>query len=117
MGYASKFNKGKANFTYKTPDGLGYANLGELFKANGGQKVYTVHALYINTKGKYGDQPIVVTDEAQVNLPEHLLDVVKEMRADEEAVNLINDGKIGFTIYEYNNSFGNNYAVNWVDIE
>ena len=117
MGYANKFNKGNANFTYKTPEGLGYATLEELINANGQDKVYTVHALYINTKGKFGKQGVAITDEAQVNLPSHLVDVINEMRADAEAVDLINKGKIGFKIYTYNNSYGENYSVDWVDID
>lgn len=115
MGYASKFNKG-ARFTYTTPEGLGYATLSDLVKAHGLDKVYTVHALYINTKGKFGDQPLIVTDEAQVNAPSHLLDTVKDIRSDSEAVAQINANKFGFKIYEYEGKNGNGYSVEWVDI-
>lgn len=114
--FANKFNNG-VKFDYQTPDGLGYASLKDLYDTNGDSKVYTVHALYINTKGKYGEQPLAVTDEAQVNMPSHLVGVVKDIRADEEAVNAINAGKFGFTIYPYEGKNGNGYSVNWCDID
>lgn len=115
MGFASKFNK-SVKFNYETPEGLAYASLKELYEANGADKVYTVHALYINTKGKYGDAPLAITDDAQVNLPSHLTEVANEIRQDAEAVAQINNGKFGFKIYPYSGKNGNGYSVEWVDI-
>ncbi len=71
--------------------------------------------MYINTKSRYGDAPVVVTDECVVNLPSFLLDTVKEMIADDELTTAINSGMFGFKIYEYEGNNGYGLSVNWLD--
>ena len=117
MGVASKYNK-ERKFTYNVPQGLVYTNLEQLMKRDGAGAVYMVHALYINTKGHYGDSPVAATDTAMVNLPSHMLGTVKDMLEDDEVIQAVNDGKFGFTIYEYTtqNCKSACYSAKWVDI-
>lgn len=58
-------------------------------------------------------------EDFQVNLPRHLVPVIKEIRSDEKLVSDINAGLVGFKIYEYISKKFNvkAYSIRWVDIE
>lgn len=73
---------------------------------------YTILAVFINTKGKLGDQGIFITDEFQVNLPMHLTDLARDLRQDEEVIEAINNRELAFEIYQYTNDFGKAYSIN-----
>ena len=75
---------------------------------------YTILAVFINTKGKFGDQGIFITNDYQVNLPPHLLDLSQELRKDEEVIVAINNRELAFEIYEYNGKNGKGYSINLV---
>src|SRR5690606_7774567 len=79
----TRFNKSIAYFTYDREKTRPYTNLETLDKENGKDKVYKVLGLYIN-EGKFGEQGSAVLDDVQVNLPKHLVPVIKEIRSDEE---------------------------------
>ena len=113
MGILDKYNK-KPLFKYDNEKERNYINLQGLVNQFGINQVYTVHALFINTKSRFGDAPIIVTDEFMVNAPHHLLDVVQNMMNDTELINLINDRKVGFTIYGYQGRNGKGFSVEWV---
>ena len=114
MFKASSLNNGKATrFTYQIPDGTPFKKLKELDE----DTVYTVRSLYINTKSKFGHEPVAVTDTAVVNLPGHTLEAVKTMMDDPEAVEAINAGRVGFKKYEFDSKNGHGYGVEWVDTE
>ena len=75
---------------------------------------YTILAVFINTKGKFGDQGLFVTDDFQVNLPPHLLDLAHDLRQDQEIIDAINNRELAFEIYEYNGKNGVGYSLNLV---
>lgn len=75
---------------------------------------YTILAVFINTKGKFGDQGIFVTKDFQVNLPPHLLDLSQDLRQDEEVIEAINNRELAFEIYQYNGKNGKGYSINLV---
>lgn len=110
---AEKYNTKKI-FDIDTED-FDYKSLEELYVDE--DTVYPVCGLYINTKGNFGDEPILATDEYYVNLPHHMADMVKEIIADEDAVYSINAGYVGFTIYKYYQKKYNKecYNIRWVD--
>lgn len=99
MSFASRFNKGK-KFDFETTS-LEFKSLADLYNANGEEKIYTLKALYINTKSKYGDAPVFATPEFLVNGPQHLVETVNEILHDADAINDINNNKVGFSIYPY----------------
>ena len=115
MSFASKYQKHKFNVN---TSGFEYHSLSELFKANGPEAKYTIRGLYVNTTGKYGEQPLAATESFFVNLPGHLLPVVKDMINDSETVDEINGGHAGFVIYAYTgkNGVDEYYSVNWIDV-
>ena len=98
--FAGTFNKYVNKFTIDT-EGFEYYNLKDLYENNGADEVYPLFGFYINKKGNYGDAPVAYTDEYYVNLPPHLLEVVKDIMGNPEAVAAINNGEVEFTIYQY----------------
>ena len=115
----TRFNKNFVHFTFKAGEDFKYYSLKELYEKYGKDAVYRVNALYINDTGYYGKTPLVVGDEYYINLPSHLVDTVEEIRADEDLVNDINNGKVGFKIYEYYVKKYNKkaYSVNWIELD
>lgn len=116
MGFASKFNRNR-KFNADTT-GFQYASMADLFNQNGAGNVYPLTAIYINSKSKFGDAPVFATDSCFVNGPAYMLDTVREILADDEAIEAINGGKVGFTIYPYvNDRFKREcFGINFVDI-
>lgn len=106
-----KYNKGN-RFEFQTPDHFEYISLRELYQLQG-KAQHKLNALYINTKSRYGDMGIAVTDTHLVNLPKHLTDTVKDMMNDSEFVKATNNHLIGFTVYQYEGTNGLGYSVNW----
>ena len=116
----TRFNKNSNNpyFIYDREKSRPYTNLETLYKKYGKDKVYKVLGLYVN-EGKFGEQGTAVLDDVQVNLPKHLVPVIKEIRADEQLVLDINAGKVGFKIYPYISKKYNvkAYSIRWVELE
>jgi hypothetical protein len=50
-----------------------------------------------------------------VNLPQFTGDTVREILADADAVQAIKDGKVGYTIYEYESHAKKCYGITFVD--
>ena len=101
-------------FEFEAPDHFEYKTLRDL--AEQGKINHYVRSLFINHKSRYGDSPVAVTNECYVNLPNHLLETVRNLMADNEVVNAINKGALGFTIREYTNQWGKNYTVEFIHI-
>lgn len=115
--FASRFNKSR-KFDIDTTN-FQYASLCDLFNQNGAEFVYPVRAIYINTKGKYADAPVIATDDCFVNCPSHMTETAREILADDEAIADINAGKVGFQIYGYTASKYHKdcFGVEFVDVE
>lgn len=117
MSFANKHNTAVKLFDYQPSDNLEYVNLKELHAINP-DAVHPVRALYINTKGRYGDSPVIATGSELVNAPQHMLAVVKDVLADAESVGLINRGLVGFKTYTYESQHhGQQIGMHWVDIK
>jgi len=92
----------KFNFSKYNRAGQEYRTLEGLFEENP-DLIHTVRSIYINTKSKFGDAPVVVSDGYNINLPKHMAATVVEMLQDPEAMTLIRAGKVGIKIYPYEN--------------
>lgn len=101
---AFNFNElNKSSFTINTKD-FDYKSLADLFNDNGKDAVYTVRALYINDKGKYGDSAVCATDRDGgyfINLPRHIIDTVKVILANKQAIDAINNSECCLKIRPY----------------
>lgn len=74
---------------------------------------YTIEALFINTKGKFGNQGVIYTSDAIVNLPNHLTNLIEDMRKDNEVTDAINARQLAFEVYEYTSEQGRQgYSIN-----
>lgn len=106
-----KFNINSDNFTYES--------LKDLYNNNGKDHVYPLTAIYINRKTKFEPAPVFATDKFFVNIPSHMLDVCEQILSNENAIEAINNGEVGFSIYPYkNNRFNKDcFGVNFVDVE
>ena len=79
---------------------------------------HKVLGFFTNSKGKFGTEPVAIIDGFLVNLPRHLLDTINQMLDDNEVIEYIKDGHVGFTIYEYHsNTYDKDaYSVTWLDL-
>ena len=112
-----KYNKGR-KFNFVTPSNFTFKSIADLFNNNGGDYIYHVNAFFFS-RGKYGESACVVTDNEIIALPKHKLDDVHEMYCDDEIINLVNEGHMGFKIYPYNPKGREEvcYSVTWCDFE
>lgn len=115
--FASKLNK--PTFNVDTTD-FNYIKLADLYnsKENGGKDViHTIDGVFIN-ESQYGDNPVIISKEhkALINLPKHTAGSIKLILADPNLVQVIKDGKAGFTIYTYESHNRECYSINYVDL-
>lgn len=115
--FSSKFNK--TTFGIDTTD-FKYTKLADIFKSKseGGKDViHKINGLYVH-KSPLGDSPVVIDEENKrlVNLPSHTAETIREILADDEAVQTIKDGKVGYTIYDYESHGKKCYSISFVDL-
>lgn len=125
FSFANQYNSERL-FDIDT-DGLQYHELSDIY-SEGSNETYVVEGLYINTKGLYDPRPCVVASLADdkgnllfrgyVNLPAHMTETCREILRDKNAVAAINAGKVGFTIYAYEQKKYNRtcFSIRWADI-
>lgn len=111
----NKYSNGGIRFDYDNEKEREYIKLGELNSS----KTYPIEALFINTKGKYGNQGVIISGDYIVNLPQHLTEMIEEMRQDEEMVEAINQRLFDFEIYEFESKKYNrkSHGINLVPSE
>lgn len=82
-------------------------------------KEYPVKGVYILSKrGKMrNDMPNVISDGFIVNAPYHMIDDVRDIMANDEYIDQIENGGLYFSIYEYTNDEGSFRSINWIDKE
>lgn len=121
MGKFSRLNKFGNRFDIDLTEAP-FFKLSVVYKDVGPDEVLPLIACYINGKSKYGAHPIAVTSIengklAQIDLPQHLTDTVKEMINDDELFAGIKNGECGFTVREYESNGKTCYTVSFVDID
>lgn len=115
--FASKFNR--TTFGVDTTD-FNYTKLADIFnseKEGGKDVIHHINGIYVH-KSQLGDSPVIIDEENKrlVNLPSHTAETVREILADDEAVQDIIDGKVGYTIYEYESHGKKCYSISFVDL-
>ena len=116
MSFAKKFNTAKAQFTFEPNENMSFVKPYELVMINGIDNVYTLKGCYLNKKGLYGNEPVLITETHFVNAPSHLDETITNVLKDENAVKLVNLNKVGFKFYEYENKYGTQLGIEWVDL-
>ena len=118
MSFLNKYNKSEKKFNAVIGDNVNYLSLNDLVVSHKNTDVFKIDGLYINTKSKFGERPIVLTGNYLVNLPQHLTDTVKQMINDSDLVQMVNNGQVGFSFYAYQGKDGRIYnSINWVEIK
>ena len=116
MSFAKRFNTAKTRFEYQAPDNTPFFKPVELVVKNGIEKVYTLKGCYVNKKGLYGNEPVLITEHCFINAPAHIAEIVEQVVKDENYINLVNLNKVGFRFYEYENKYGLQFGIEWVDL-
>lgn len=116
FSFASKFNK--TSFGIDTTE-FSYTKLADLFNSpenGGGDVVHNINGVFVH-KSKLGESPVVIDADNRllVNFPSHTTETIKEILADNDAIQAIKDGKVGYVIYEYESHGKKCYGVNFVD--
>ena len=118
MGLMDKFNKGGVKFEVNI-EGFTFVSLEDLYKKDH-FLIYPIDGLYINKKSAFGDHPVAicVKDEMLVDLPGHETETVKEILNDNDTVEAIKAGKVGFSIQQYEQKKYKKicYGIHWEDI-
>ena len=118
MTFAKKHNTSGYKFSFDIPDNFEYYDLQQLAKKYKTlDKEYRINAIYINRKGKFGHQAVLVTDNELVNAPLHMTDTFKDILADSDSIGMIELGTAGFKIYAYENEFGKQAGLEFIDLE
>lgn len=115
MSFAAQFNK--VVFSVDTK-GYEYAKLSTLYDKKHADKVYTLNGLWVS-KSPLGESPVFIVSDLKklVNMPQHLTETARQILSNEEAVKAIEQGKVGFTVYEYEARKKTCYGIKFVDIE
>lgn len=115
--FASKFNK--TTFGIDTKD-FPFVKLADIYNSaddGGNDTIHKINGIYVH-KSQLGDSPVIIDADKKrlVNLPSHTAETVREILADDEAVQAIKDGKVGYTIYEYESHGKKCYSIIFVDL-
>lgn len=76
---------------------------------------FNLRGLYINTKGQFGPHPVFIIDGYLVDMPKHLLEETKEILSEGLDIDEIKDGKVFFTVIEYEKNGAKYNSIRWVD--
>lgn len=118
MSFAKKHNTAGYKFSFEIPNNFEYYDLQQLAKKYKTlDKEYRINAVYINRKGKYGHQAVLVTDNELVNAPLHMTDTFKDILSDSDSIGMIESGVAGFKIYAYENEYGKQAGLEFIDLE
>lgn len=116
MSFASKHNKNTFDVDIKDFKFVKLADIYNSKKEGGKDVIHDCNGLYVH-KSDLGDSPVLidVANKRLVNLPSHIADDVREIITDVDDVQAIKDGKVGYTIYEYESHAKKCYSIRWVD--
>lgn len=114
MSFAKQFNR--VSFSVDTT-GFEYCKLKDLYTAKTKNKVYRLDGLFVN-RSPLGLSPVFIVADLKklVNIPSHLTETAQTILSDVDAVEQIEGGKVGFTLYTYESHGRECYGVKFVDL-
>lgn len=115
--FNERFNK-RNLFTFDGSS-LPYAKLAELVTngtiAEG--EIITVRGMFTHSKSKFGKTGVIVTDNYNIDAPDHLISMIEEVISDASLIEAVNNGKCGFAVRSYKDNKGiTRYSGSFVDI-
>lgn len=117
MSFASKHNKGGIDWGIET-EGFPYHKLEDIYKELQ-DKPLKVYGAYISNKGKFGPSPALISEGMIVNLPNHMVDTIKQILSSPEDIADIKRGVVFFRVrpYELKDDPRTFYSIEWVDAQ
>lgn len=114
FSFAKTFNK--VNFSVDITD-FEYIKLAALYNAETPNAIYRLNGLWIN-KSPLGENPVLIVAERGklVNAPQHLTTTAREILNNKDAVAAIENGNVGFAVYEYESHNRKCYSVRFCDL-
>lgn len=113
----TKYNR--VMFNVDTTD-FEYCKLSDLF--NDPSTVYDVDGLLLmshKTKSQFNNvSPVIICSDLKklVNIPIHMEKIFREILQDDEAIDAIKGGRVGFKIRKYTDKYGSErYSINFID--
>ena len=114
MGILEQFNSRVGQYTFELEESKRvFYSLSDL--ANNGITEKDVKGLFINKKGKYGDNAVVVSNDCFVSLPHHLTETVETMIYNETITEMINNDKVYFKIRPCTKEGKTYYSIKWME--
>lgn len=113
--FAEKYNKGNENPFKLDLNGYDFTSLKELYNIDP-NKVHSLDAFYF-TRGKFGVKVVLVMSDVKkrVDMPIYLTKVFNEIVNNEDAVNDIKNGKVGFIVRKYESHGRNCHTIIFKD--
>lgn len=94
-----------------------FMKLSDFVQEFGTDDIVTVLGMYTHNKSKFGEKGIIITPNCNIDCPEHMIDMIKEVVASDEMVAAVNSGKCGLKIRSYEDSKGiTRWSGTFVDI-
>ena len=110
MGFAAAHNHG-ARFSINT-EGFEFRKITEFPL----ETEMTVRGALISKGGKYGDSASIILDDCFMNIPKHMVDDVKDLVSNPEAIEQVEAGLLACSIYEYKDTNDKTQrSIRWID--
>lgn len=90
----------KNKFTFEPKDNMEYIDLKSMYEKCGTEYISVLRGVFTKDS-KFGKQSVAITDDFYINLPAHVNEIVDEILQDDEIIDEINKGQVGFKIYQY----------------
>lgn len=114
--FNERFNTKGKKFNADGKD-LPFMKLSDFVSEFGTDDIVTVLGMYTHNKSKFGEKGIIITPNCNIDCPEHMIDMIKEVVASDEMVAAVNSGKCGLKIRSYEDSKGiTRWSGTFVDI-
>lgn len=114
--FNERFNTKGQKFNADGKD-LPFMSLSDFVAEFGTDDTVTVLGMYTHNKSQYGEKGIIITPNCNIDCPEHMIPMIKEVISDDELVKAVNAGKCGLKIRPYTDKKGiNRFSGNFVDI-
>lgn len=97
----TKYNFNGINWGIES-DRLPFVKLADLEEG----QVYTLRGCYVTPDRGYGEGAVLITDEANVNVPGRYVQTILDIRSDKEDVKDIKAGKVGFHYEMFKSKYG-----------
>ena len=113
--FNERFNKNNL-FTHDGKD-LPFMKLSEAVEKFGADDILTVQGMYTHNKSQFGEKGIIITPTVNIDCPEHMIKMIKEVISDPELVAGVNAGKCGLKFRSYEDDHGvTRWSATFVDI-